>query len=88
MPSVIYCIRVRMCPLLLAADRRCVCGGGHGRPHSAEDPQEVQKDQTEAQGTQEAVGLSAEHPAPRRHHHSRGVCGGGHHVVAAVGLHL
>lgn len=75
-----------MCPPSSAADRRCVCGGGHSRPHTAEDLQEVQEDQAEAQRTQEAAGASVEHPPPGRRHHSGGVCGADHHVVPAVGL--
>lgn len=69
-------------------DRRCVGGGGHRGPRSAEAAQEVQEDQTEAEGNQEAVGASAERATPGHHHHSGGVCGGGDHVVAVVGLHL
>jgi len=72
----------------LAVDCRCVRGGGHSRPHAAKAAQDVQEDQTEAQRTQEAVGLSAEHPSHCSHHHGSGVCGGGDHMVAAVGLYM
>lgn len=72
----------------LAADYRCISGGGHGGPQSAKTVQEVQKDETETEGSQEAVGISVEHPTPCCHCHSSGVCGGGHHMDTAVGLHM
>lgn len=74
--------------LLLIAGCRCVCGGGHRRPHPAEDLQEVQENQKEAQGPPEAVDPSAECPTHCHHHRRCGLCGGGHRVVVAVGLHL
>lgn len=71
-----------------AADYGRVSGGGHCGPYAEEAAQEVQEDQTEAQGTQEAMALSAEHPTHSCNHHSGGVCGGSDHMVAVVGLYL
>lgn len=74
--------------IFLAADCRCVCGGGHCGSHSQEAAQDVQEDQAEAEGAQAAVGLPAECAAHHHHHLSSGVRGGGHHMVTALGLCL